>query len=123
MIRPGSVPGSARGVRIGGTLLRGIIVCSDIRLVMRVLIVGKFLGSVKAKAALSAAVGANVDEKQNPVFQNPPALGAMNVHASTPGTRFFGVVDEESEDAAHRNSIIARSMPGRNPGRNAYQLN
>jgi len=115
--------GSAREVRIALILLRGMIVGSNICLVVRFLIVRKFPGCVKTKAALSAAVGANVDERQHPIFQNPAALGAMHVHASTPGTRFFGVVNEESEDAAHRNSIIARGMPGRNPGPDVYELN
>jgi hypothetical protein len=116
------MPGSASGVRIAVTWLRGIIGCGKFRVVVRFTVVRKFLGSVKTKAALSAAIGANVDEKQNPVFQNPPALGAMHMHASTAGTRFFGVIDEESEDASHRNSIISRSVTRRNPGRDAYQL-
>ena len=114
--------GSASGVRIAVTWLRGIIGCGKFRVVVRFLVARKFLGSVKTKAALSAAIGSNADEKQDPVLQNPPALGAMHVHASAAGTRFFGVVDEEAEDAAHRNSIIARDVAGRNPLRDAYQL-
>jgi len=115
--------GRTRGGRIAVPWLRGFIGCGHIRFVVQFPAVGKFLGSVKTKAALSAAVWANIHEHQHPVFQKPPALGAMHVHASTPGTRFFRVINEESEDASHRNSIIARSVPRRNPRRDAYQLN
>jgi hypothetical protein len=89
---------------------------------VRFIVVGEFLRPVKTKAAFSAAVGANVHEHQDPVFQNSPALGAMDVHASTPGARFFGVINEETEGASHRKSIIALSDAARNPGRPAYQF-
>ena len=123
MPRPESMLGRARGRRIAVPWLRGIICCGHVRFVVQFPVVGKFLGSVETKAAFSAAIRANIHEHQDPIFQEPPALGAMHVHASTPGTRFFRVINEESEDASHRNSIIARSVPRRNPRRDAYQLN
>jgi len=103
--------------------MSGFIRCHKFWHVTQVVAVSKFFGAVKTKAALSATIGTNREEEQGPIFQNPTALGAMHVHASTPGTRFFRVINEESEDASHRNSIIARSVPRRNPRRDAYQLN
>ena len=103
--------------------MSGFISCHRFWHVAQLIAVCKSFGAVKTKAALSATIGTNGEKKQDPIFQNPAALGAMHVHASTPGTRFFGVVNEESEDAAHRNSIIARGMPGRNPGPDVCELN
>jgi hypothetical protein len=52
------------------------------------------LWAVKALPAFPAPIRANRDEKQNPEFQQPSALGAMHVRASTMGTGSFGVIDE-----------------------------
>jgi len=92
----------------------GFISCHRVWHVAQLIAVVKFFGAVKTKAALSATIGTNREEEQDPIFQNPSALGAMNVHASTPGTGLFRVVNEESQDTAHRKSIIRRSVSGRN---------
>ena len=83
--------------------------------VIQILVVDNFLGSVKTKTALSATIGTDGKEKQDPIFENPAALGAMHVQASTAGTGLFRVVDEESQGTPHGYSIIPRSVSGRNP--------
>ena len=83
--------------------------------VIQLLVVDNFLGSVETKTALSATIGTDGKEKQDPIFQNPAALGAMHVHASTAGTRLFRMVGEQPQDTLHWNSIIPRSVPGGNP--------
>jgi hypothetical protein len=94
--------------------MSGFIRSHRFRDVTQLIAVRKFFGAVKTKAALTATIGTNRDEKQDPEFQNPSALGAMHVHASAPGTGLFRVVNEESEDTPHRKSIILRSVSGRN---------
>ena len=95
-----------RSGRIGRWRFRGVI---------QILVVDNFLGSVKTKTALSATIGTDGKEKQDPIFENPAALGAMHVQASTAGTGLFRVVDEESQGTPHGYSIIPRSVSGRNP--------
>jgi hypothetical protein len=74
--------------------MRGFISCHRFWDVAQIIAVCKFFGAVKTKAALSATIGTNRDEEQDPIFQNPSALGAMHVHASAPGAGLFRVVDE-----------------------------
>jgi hypothetical protein len=101
-----SVMGRARGFRIAAAGWSCFVGFRKFRFAVHFFVTWNSLGPVKTKAAFSATIGANVQEKQDPVFQNPPALGPMHVHASTARTRFFGLVDEESEDASHPNKII-----------------
>jgi hypothetical protein len=100
----------------------GFISCAGFRHVEKIIFVCKFFGAVKTKAALSATIGTNRHEEQDPIFQNPTAFGAMHVHASTPGAGLFRVVDEESENTPHRKSIIPRTISGRNDRRDDCQF-
>src|ERR1700680_830702 len=97
------MPGRSRGSRTSTSGRSGIIGRRGFRGIIRLQVVLKFFGSIKTKPALSATVGKDGEEKQDPIFQNPAALGAMHVHSSTARTRLVGMVDEDSEDTPHRN--------------------
>src|ERR1700682_2641498 len=116
------MPGRSRGLRTAATGRSGVIDCYRVRGFLQSQAVLKFLGSIKTKPALSATIGKDGEEKQDPIFQNPAALGAMHVHASAAGTRLVRMVDKESKDTPHRDRIISRSVFGRNTRRNSHRI-
>jgi len=84
---------------------------------------GHILGTVKTLAALAAAIRAIGKKKQNPKFQNAPALGSMHMFAAAQGAISIFGVHEQAKFAFHWPRMIA---PGdcvcKRPGRRCCRI-
>src|ERR1700690_568359 len=97
----GLLPGRFGGLRRGSTRLP---VCNGCRRGLgfrKIRIIRKSLGTVKTKAALSATVGPDRQEKQDPEFKDASALGAMHMHAPTTRAGLFRAVNKKSVNTPH----------------------
>ena len=76
---------------------------------------GKFFGAIKALPALSAAVGAEGQEKEDPEFENAATFCAMHMRAATKRTGFLWLINKKSKDTFHPEGMIPLRVTRRNP--------